>query len=96
MDTHMLSLVAGLVFGGAAGLLATRKGRRPHVWFGIGVLFGLIGFLVLVFMPTIEDAAAGAADPALTATMSCPYCTARIPAQALVCSHCEHTLARAA
>ena len=45
-----------VLMGTLTAWLASKKGRRPRVWFFIGVFFGLLALAILVFMPKIVDA----------------------------------------
>jgi hypothetical protein len=51
----LLSLLLSLLFGGMSAYLASIKGRRPHIWFITGFLLGIIGFIILLFLPSVKD-----------------------------------------
>lgn len=53
----LLSLLLSLLFGGMSAYLASYKGRRPHIWFITGFLLGIIGFIVLLFLPSVKNPA---------------------------------------
>ena len=96
----VVSLVIGAACAFAAYNLAEKKGRNPGAWAAVGFLFGLIGLLVLVCMPSRDTEsyiAAGSYTPSAERPMrSCPYCVARIEADAAACSYCGRNLPQAA
>jgi len=90
----VVSLLVGVACAFAARAMAERKGRNPGTWAAIGFLFGLIGLLILVCMPSLATDVAYAAD---TGPMkSCPHCLARIEASAGMCDRCGRDQSRAA
>ena len=44
-----------ILMGGITSYMAKKRGRDPYIWFAIGVLFGLIGLLILLLLPIIVD-----------------------------------------
>ena len=54
MMLFMLSIL-WVFMGGVTSYMAKNRGRDPYLWFAIGVLFGLIGLLVLVLLPKVID-----------------------------------------
>jgi hypothetical protein len=50
----ILSILLGVLFGITCSYLAKDKGRSPLNWFIIGLLFGIIGLVVLLLMPRIK------------------------------------------
>ncbi len=49
----MNAIIMWIVFGCAAYSVAGTKGRRPYVWFGIGLLIGPFAVLVVGMMPKV-------------------------------------------
>jgi len=49
----MNAIIMWIVFGCAAYSVAGTKGRRPFVWFGIGLLIGPFAVLVVGMMPKV-------------------------------------------
>ncbi len=47
------AIIMWIVFGCAAYSVAGTKGRRPFVWFGIGLLIGPFAVLVVGMMPKV-------------------------------------------
>lgn len=53
--TPYLSLMLGVVAGLIGAYYARERGRRPEVWFFVGLLFGLLGLLVLFLLPRFDE-----------------------------------------
>ena len=51
----MNAIIMWIVFGCAAYSVAGTKGRRPFVWFGIGMLIGPFAVLAVGMMPRVEN-----------------------------------------
>lgn len=43
-----------IAFGGLCSWYATQKGRDPLIWFCIGILLGILGLILLFFLPTVS------------------------------------------
>lgn len=50
-----LALVIWMVMGGLAAYLAQKRGRNPIFWFFVGLFLGVVGILVLVFLPEKKE-----------------------------------------
>lgn len=86
-----------LFFAGLVAWMASARGRDPVVWFFIGLLSSLIGFLVLVFKPNLKEVKAAQAAARETAeSKTCPKCAEKVKAEALVCRFCQHSFAASA
>jgi hypothetical protein len=55
----ILSLFFSLIFGILAAYVATKKERRATLWFFFGVLGGIFGLLIILFMPKLETPVEG-------------------------------------
>lgn len=49
-----VEIVIPLLMGGIAAYIAKNRGRNPVVWFFVGVIFGLLGIIVLFLLPKVE------------------------------------------
>lgn len=49
------TLIAGIILGFLCAYLAISRGRSPYNWFFIGFLTGLIGLIVLYFLPSFAQ-----------------------------------------
>jgi hypothetical protein len=49
----IFSLILGLIIGGWTSYLAKLRGRDSRVWFLAGFFFGLLGLIVLLFLPDL-------------------------------------------
>jgi hypothetical protein len=49
-----LSLILAFGMAAACAYYSQGRGRRPAVWFGIGLLLGLIGLILLFIMPVVK------------------------------------------
>jgi len=49
-----LMLFFSLFFGIVCSRIAIKKSRNKHVWFLNGILFGLIGFLIIFFIKPVK------------------------------------------
>jgi len=43
-----------LAMGALSAYLANNRGRDPYVWFALGLLFGILGIVVLMFLPVYK------------------------------------------
>jgi GYF domain 2 len=50
-----LNLLILFLIGTTTAYFANQKRRDPYIWFAIGILLGIFGFLLLLFLPPIED-----------------------------------------
>ncbi len=80
-----------LLLGFASAILANAKGRSGCAWFLMGVLLGPLGFLMIGFMPKIEDISRNSNN----VTRICPFCAEEVLVAAKVCKHCKNDLPRA-
>jgi hypothetical protein len=48
---QVVVLVLLFLIGIASAALAQRKGRDPYIWFAIGTILGLLGFILLLALP---------------------------------------------
>lgn len=51
----VIAIALWMVMGATAAYYAQLKGRDPISWFVIGMLLGLVGLLILFFLPQIEQ-----------------------------------------
>jgi len=51
----LLSLVLLIMFGFLTGYIAKRKGRDPVIWTMVGIIFGMIGTLLLLALPAYKE-----------------------------------------
>lgn len=49
-----LTLTLWVLIGFATSYTASKRGRDPIAWFGIGILLGLLGFLLLMILPPLN------------------------------------------
>lgn len=93
-----LYVLAGLIFGALSAHRAFHTGYRPLAWFGLGFLFNVAAFLVLMLCPRREVAAPAGVPSGLrkiAATFSpesCPDCGATNHPSASECGGCGSTL----
>lgn len=53
--TTVLTFIFWFLTGTACAYFAYQRGRDPYFWFAIGLFFGLLGLLVLMFLPVITS-----------------------------------------
>jgi hypothetical protein len=46
-----ISLIGSLIMGAIAAYIARRRGKNPYLWFGIGMLLGILGLFLIFFIP---------------------------------------------
>ena len=81
MDETFSFLALWLVVGGIVGaMIGSRKGRAGLGGF-LGMLFGFVGWLIIVILPDAED------------SRGCPECFGKVPRAARKCMHCGSSLA---
>ncbi|NGX45262.1 MAG: hypothetical protein K940chlam2_00407 [Chlamydiae bacterium] len=51
---NILTVAMWLLFGSLTAYLAQRRGKNPYLWFFIGMLLGIMGLLILIFMPKLR------------------------------------------
>jgi hypothetical protein len=51
----LLSIILWVLVGAMCAYFANQRGRDPIVWFIVGMLFGVLGLLVLVLLPPAEE-----------------------------------------
>lgn len=56
-------IIYSLFIGGLGAYIAERRGRRPLVWGVISVLIGLLGILLLFFLPKIQKKSIKESEP---------------------------------
>lgn len=61
-----LTLLIWIAMGAVTAYFARQRGRDPIIWFVVGLLFGIFGFIVLFFMPTAQTAQPVKEEPALS------------------------------
>ncbi|MEX1013308.1 MAG: DUF4339 domain-containing protein [Waddliaceae bacterium] len=49
----LLLLLTSIAF--LASYLASKKGRNPYAWFAIGFLLGILGVLLLLLLPSLNE-----------------------------------------
>lgn len=95
---------AAAVFWGmcavASAVIASSKSRDPIAWFGISLVTGIFGLIMVAAMPAPQPAAAGSGFPLVGAgrrqdgsSMECPDCHESVSVSARTCSHCGYRLA---
>jgi hypothetical protein len=47
---NILTVMMWLAFGFLTAYLARRRGKNPYFWFFIGMLLGVMGLLILIFL----------------------------------------------
>jgi len=72
------------MFGLAAAIIASSKGRTGCGWFLLGVLFGPFS-LVVAALPSRMP---GAEKPTPKTHLTCPDCAEFVKREARVCKHC--------
>jgi hypothetical protein len=54
---NFLVMISWFLMGGACAYHAKRRGRHPAAWFGIGLLFGIFGLILLLLLPPPKSVA---------------------------------------
>ena len=75
-----------LVFGFIGGLIAQKRKLDLTTGVVLGVFFGPIGWIILLFQSPKLERFRSADEPL---TRECPHCRATIRADASVCMHCQ-------
>ena len=57
-----VQIIVALLFGSLSSYLAFKKKRNPWIWGGIGFLFGIFGFFLLLFLPKVKTEEFNAAE----------------------------------
>lgn len=71
--TSILTFVFWFLTGVVCSYFAYQRGRDPYFWFAIGLFFGLLGLLVLVFLPAVdseEESNKEVSDKSVSTTLS--------------------------
>ncbi len=79
------ALAVGL-FGGIGYFIGDARGRGP-LGFLLGLLFGPIGWVIVLLLSPEDGASAAAGSPRL-----CPECCGKVPSAARKCMHCGSVL----
>ena len=84
----ILLFVFAIIFSILGAIVAGFKGRSIIGWFIVCLLTGLIGFVLLIALPRIEQ------EKQLNDSNSkkCPFCAERVQLEAIVCKHCNSEL----
>jgi len=84
-------LVIWLLFGVVCAILANNKGHSGCLWFGLGVLLGPIGLIIVLIIPKNESKVK---KTAITSgrMKECPYCGELVAVGAIKCNHCTSDL----
>jgi len=77
-------LLASLVFGAVAGILAHTKARNALGWFIAGCVLGPFALVVILLPPAIREGV----------TKKCPNCSETILSEARVCRYCNSPVGR--
>lgn len=78
----MAYLVAALVFGMLAGIIAHTRARNALGWFIAGCLIGPFALVVALLPMGIREGV----------TRTCPFCQETVRIEAKVCRHCRSDL----
>ena len=77
-------LLASLLFGAVAGILAHTKARNALGWFVAGCVLGPFALVVILLPPAIKEGV----------TRKCPTCSEIILSEARVCRYCSSPVGR--
>lgn len=50
MNPYLIYFTISLLSGIGCYLFAKRKGKNPYLWFGIGVVFSVIGLIIITLI----------------------------------------------
>jgi hypothetical protein len=71
------------IVGVICAIVAYFKNRNIIIWSILGILFSIVTFTVLIFLPKIDD---------LTDTFPCPYCKSPVKNGVNRCEQCDSDL----
>jgi hypothetical protein len=94
-----LYVLAGLVAGAETAYLALSRGRKPLLWFAVGLLLNVVGVALVLLAPRRQDFDAPAGIPAglakiptTHAPLACIHCGSPNHPSASACSSCGQKL----
>ncbi|NVP58065.1 zinc ribbon domain-containing protein [Mycoplana rhizolycopersici] len=89
----MIFLIIWILFGVAAGVVASSKGRSGFGWFLLGCIFGVFALIIVACLSSLkrERVVAATPTPQLAQPIkACPECAETVLLAANVCKHCGH------
>lgn len=81
-------------------IIAGSRDRNAFAWFGIGLVMGIFGLVLVIVLPAAPRPASSAGLPLVGAgrrqdgsKQQCPDCQQEIPISLRQCTHCGYRLA---
>ena len=57
-----ITMILWMLMGVATAYFANQRGRDPYIWFALGIFFGVLAMLALVFLPPVKTDEEAEAD----------------------------------